>query len=119
MDHYEKVDAMQRHLVPLGLSPYTLAPPAWRLMWKAGLQTPPPLFLGFLPLALGMGLFFAIGWGLMMWVLMWWREGMTIAATVAVALLAGVVFGVVMAGYYRHHAKKHRLPTWSTYRGPI
>jgi hypothetical protein len=42
---------------------------------------------------------------------------MTIAATVATALLAGVLFGLAMAGYYRYFARKHRLPDWSDYRG--
>ncbi|GGA87174.1 hypothetical protein GCM10011521_27000 [Arenimonas soli] len=118
MNHSEKVEAMQRHLVPLGFSPYTLAPPAWRMMWQAGLQTPPPIFMGFLPLAFGTGLFFAIGWGLLMWVFMWWREGMTVAASAGVALLAGLFFGLAMASYYRYYAKKHRLPDWPNYRGP-
>ena len=59
----------------------------------------------------------AIGWGLLMWVFMWWRQGMTVAATAGVALLAGLFFGLAMAGYYRYHAKKHRLPDWPNYRG--
>ena len=117
MKHSEKVDAMQRHLVPLGFSPYTLAPPAWRMMRQAGLQTPPTIFMGFLPLAFGTGLFFAIGWGLLMWVFLWWREGMTVAATAGTSLLAGVLFDLAMAGYYRYFARKHRLPAWSDYRG--
>ena len=117
MTHQEKLEMMFRHTDALGIGRSTVAPPAWRLLWKAGLRTPPPVFLGFLPLALGMGLFFAIGWGLLMWVFMWWRQGMTVAATAVVALVAGVMFGVAMASYYRYHARKLRLPDWTTYRG--
>jgi asparagine N-glycosylation enzyme membrane subunit Stt3 len=117
MTHSEKVAAMQRHLVPQGLSPYTLAPPAWRALWALGLQVPPPLFLGFVPLALGAGAVFAVGWGLLMWLMAWWREGLGPLGALVAALVAGALFGLFMAAYYRHQARRFALPAWHDYTG--
>ena len=55
MDHQAKVQAMYRHMDALGVSRSTAAPPLWRLLWRAGIEIPPPLFIPFLSAALGMG----------------------------------------------------------------
>lgn len=117
MNHTEKVAAMLEHLAPQGLSPYTLAPPAWRLLWAMGLKVPPPLFLGFAPMALGTGLVFAVGWGLLMSLLGWWPAGVSPLGALAAALGAGVLFGLALAAYYRHQARKLALPAWPDYQG--
>lgn len=50
MTHTEKVERMYRHMA---------APPAWRVLWRMGIEAPPPLFMSFLPVALVLGTFFA------------------------------------------------------------
>jgi hypothetical protein len=117
MTHEEKLELMYRHTDALGISRATVAPPAWRLLWKMGVQAPPPLFAPFLPMALATGSFFTLGWGLLMWLALWARQGMPLAAMVGSAVAAGVLFGLIMAGVYRYLARKHRLPTWAEYRG--
>jgi hypothetical protein len=115
--HAEKLERMYRHTDALGISRATVAPPAWHLLWKLGLEVPPPLFAPFLPMALAMGAFFTVGWGLLMWLFFWWRQDMTLAAMLLPAILAGVLFGLIMAGIYRHLARRHGLPSWAEYRG--
>ncbi len=73
------------------------APPLIRLLWKAGVQVPPPHFQSFLRAALGMGLWFGMFWGVVMWIFFWSRSDAAtplspLAALVA-ACAAGRLFG--------------------------
>lgn len=117
MTHREKLELMYRHFDTLGIGRSTSAPPAWRLLWFLGLEVPPPLFAPFLPMALAMGSFFAVGWGLLMWLGFWSARGMPVTGVVLASLGAGALFGLLMAWIYRRMARRHGLPSWSEYRG--
>lgn len=114
----DKLNRMQEHLRALGVSPYTAAPPLWRLLWRLGIDLPPPLFMGIWPVALLMGSFFGVLWGILMWLFMWLRQGMPLWIMLSSAVLAGLLFGLFMAVYFRHLARKHRLHSWSAYMSP-
>ena len=118
MDHQEKVQAMYHHMDALGVARSTAAPPAWRLLWRAGINIPPPLFIPFLPAAVGMGAFFGFFWGALMWFFFFWmRQGASVEIVGAASLLAGVLFGLLMATYLRVIADRHNLPRWPEYAG--
>ena len=117
MTHQEKLEAMYRHMAVLGVSKSTAAPPAWRLLWRLGFEVPPPVFAPFAANALAMGAFFGLFWGVGMWAMLWARQGMPLALMATSALAAGTLFGLVMAAYYRHLARKHGLPAWAEYAG--
>ena len=86
---------------------------ATSLLWRVGLLLPPPHFasfgLNFLLFAAGFGVL----WGVVMWFLVWSRQGMSGGAAAGSAGVAGALFGLIMAAYYRHGARKHNLPPWS------
>ena len=115
MDHRAKVNHLLDDLERKGVGRFTTAPPIYRLLWKLGIDVPPPHFVGFWPLAFGMGLFFAIAWGLLMWLLLWRTQNMPPVIGLVASLLAGLAFGIVMAGYYRWRARKLALPRWEDY----
>jgi len=117
MTHQEKLEAMYGHMAMLGFSKNTAAPPAWRLLWRFGIDVPPPLFTPFMSGALAMGAFFGLAWGLLMWAILWAHQGMSAILMAATALAAGALFGSLMAAYFRHVARKHRLPSWAEYTG--
>lgn len=117
MTHAEKLQRMYRHMAALGVSPNTAAPPAWRLLWRLGFDVPPPLFLGFWPLAISMGTVFGVLWGVSMWLLMWARQGVPVSLALAVAVGAGVMFGLLMAAWLRRAARSYALPLWADYSG--
>ncbi|WP_446728920.1 DUF6404 family protein [Pseudoduganella sp. OTU4001] len=117
MTHSEKLIRMREHLVTLGISPSTSAPPAWKILWCLGIEMPPPLFMGFWPLALFMGTFFGAFWGIFMWLLQWSSEGTPPLAILGASILAGVLFGLCMAMYCRSLARKHNLTAWHAYTG--
>lgn len=109
--------AIVEELHAQGIGRYTSAPPIYRLAWRLGFCIAPPHYRSFRRLALEMGVPFGLLWALFMWVLFWRNDQNfpteTIAAAVSVgvaALLAGIGFGLSMAGYYRWQAKSLRLP---------
>lgn len=99
-------------LAKTGIWPSNFAPPALHLLWKLGIDVRPPHFAGFAANALVTGSVFALVWGAVMWWMVWSGEGMPVAIAVVSALAAGILFGLMMAGYYRYGARKHQLPSW-------
>jgi hypothetical protein len=113
MTHEEKVAHFCAHMGKRGIQEGACAPPAWKLAWRLGWTIPPPHFVGFLPLALVMGLLFGVLWGFAMWLLYWSSQGWRFS--VSAAAYAGALFGLSLAGYYRYSASKHNLPSWEQY----
>lgn len=115
MTHDEKIALVISELTARGVSKGAIAPPAFRLAWKLGVAIPPPHFLSFGALAMVMGTFFGVLWGIFMWFVLWSRQGYTVGGTIVASLAAGTLFGVAMASYYRWKAQKLYLPPWSDY----
>jgi hypothetical protein len=115
--HQQKVEHLIADLRKQGVSPYTVAPPLFRLLWAMGFDVPPPFFLGFLTLTLLMGAFFGILWGACMWLLQWQAWHMPVELAVMTSAGAGLAFGLSMAAYYRWKAARLRLPPWESYPG--
>jgi len=113
MTHREKVDLLIDDLGKKGMNPYTVAPPIFRWLWKAGINIPPPFFLGFFSLALLNGGYFGPAWGAAMWLLFW--RGMPLMRVAIFSAMAGIFFGVGMAAYYRWRARRLKLPRWENY----
>ena len=98
-----------------GVRRSTAAPPLYRLFWRVGLKVPPPLMAGFWAIALLMGGFFGLFWGLLMWLLMWGRNSMPLAFAAALALVAGTLFGLLMAAVLRLQARNKQIPVWKDF----
>ena len=101
-------------MADLGVSGYTAAPPAWRLLSHMGVELPPPLFVRFWPHAVAVGASFALLFGLVTFLA-------SVVAPVSFSWLssmgAGIVFGLVFAAVTRARAIHHNLPLWSEYKG--
>jgi hypothetical protein len=117
MDHQAKVAHLLEDLKQRGIGPFTTAPPLYRLLWWMGIETPPPHFASFGSTALVMGLFFGVFWGLIMWFLGWRANDVPIASAMTMSVVAGVLFGVITAAYFRWRASKLALPPWQDYPG--
>jgi hypothetical protein len=134
MTHREKVNCLIEDLRERGVGASTVAPPLFRLLWALGLEVPPPLLMGFVPLTLLMGFLFGFFWGLFMalfflvWqflgdgfgqALAWERivaKGLFVVIVVApCAALAGLLFGLTMAVYMRWKSAQLGLPSWDRY----
>lgn len=109
-DYQQRMQALTDELHAQGVPKSTSAPPAYRLAWRMGLRVRPPLYQSFASLAIGMGLWFGVLWGLVMWLLFWRRDALSITTAFGASLAAGVLFGLMMAAYYRRKARGLRLP---------
>lgn len=112
-----KIQAMRAHLATRQIAAGVAAPPFWRLLWKLGIPLRPPLFLGFVPLALLCGGFFAVLWGLVMYLASWRAQATPLPTMLLGMLIAGALFGTIMATVYRRHARRLQLPAWRHYTG--
>ena len=106
---------MEEHLRALGVPRSTFAPPFYRALWRLGIEAPPPLFTGFLALALTQGGLFALLWGPCMWVFT--RSFVPAIYVAATSFAVGAVFGVTMAWLIRRKARELGLPSWPRYAG--
>src|SRR2546423_703694 len=112
----QKLAAALALLASTGIWRSNYAPPLVRFLWRLGVRVPPPHFVGFSAHFVFTGSFFGITWGLLMWFALWSRSGMSPGIAVGMAMLAGLFFGLCMAGYYRHGARKHGIPLWRDFR---
>lgn len=115
MEEFEiKRAAALQLLQEAGINEAVYSPPLLRALWRFGFKVPPPHFAKFLPTAAVSGALFALGWGLIMWLLQWSSTGLPPTLAVGASLAAGALFGISMGVYYAHDRKKHRLPAWSS-----
>lgn len=86
-------------------------PPATRLLWRMGVNIPPPHFCGFFFNTVLLGTMYGVAWGTFMWILTWRHHHTPLNAAV-IAALCGLSFGLTMATYYAYGKRKHKLPSW-------
>ena len=115
MSHAEKIQLMFDDLSRRGIGAWTFAPPLYRMLWRFGIQIPPPHFSSFPFLFFFQGSFFGIVWGLFIGLTFWTWLRLPLWLLAVAAVSAGVLFGLCMAAYYRWQARKHHLPLWRDY----
>lgn len=91
------------------ISSRNYSPPTFLLLWKVGVRIPPPHFLSFASCALFMGTPFAL---FATGVAMMNHETTSVQAGVTATAFVGVVFGLLIASYYRIGRTKCRMPKW-------
>ena len=119
MDHQAKVAYLLKDFEQRGISTYTAAPPFYRLLWRLGFEVTPPHFASFSAIAQLTGAGFGVAWGLFMCLFVWSVAGsgaiLSVFIAIIPAVVAGALFGILMAAYYRWQAKKLALPPWKDY----
>lgn len=90
------------------------APLLLRLAWKAGLKIPPLPFASFWQITLLMGGWFGSVWGIFMWFFIWRSTGVQPGIALVLSIIAGICFGIFMAGYYSHQKVANNLPDWNS-----
>jgi hypothetical protein len=105
-------DAALALLAQTGIWPSNYAPPLFHLLWRMGVDVPPPHFVRFASVVIFMGTFFGGMFALFMWPTLWTRMGLSFGGALIRSGVAGLVFGLAMAGYYAYGRRRHRLPSW-------
>lgn len=112
-DSYQ--DRLARALAELdasSISRLNYAPPMFHLARKLGLRPRPPHYMGFARATLLLGPAFGVMWGCLMWFLSWRAGDLSVTVALLASLLAGALFGLAMAGYYRWAGSQAGLTRW-------
>ncbi len=117
MNTSSKIDSLIANMASAGVPKGDAFPALWRILWIAGVKLPPPLFLGFFPIALVFGGYFGFGFALVTWLL----QSVGFVEVPAFppplyGLLTGIPFGLYMASQYRSLSEKHNLGSWSEFQ---
>jgi hypothetical protein len=105
MNYPSKQSSALAILAATGLSRSSYEPPLYRLLWRVGLFLPPPHFASFGFNFVFNGVWFGAVWGTIMWLLVWSHQSWSGDAAIT-AVAAGVLFGLIMAVYFRYSARK-------------
>jgi hypothetical protein len=114
MTHAEKVACFEKLVRDRGYWVSNAIPPVWRLLWRWGYKTPPPCFLSFPVAALSAGIAFAIVYGIFMWLVVW-PANVALTRALTSSTIAGILYGLAMATYWRIRAKQLELPAWDDF----
>lgn len=109
----EKIDAAVAYLKARKVGGSTAAPPLWRLFWALGIHVPPPHFLGFFAAFLVTGVPFTLLMTPLLFVI---QPGVGLEYAAFMGAATGLIFGLLMAAYYRVAARRLGLPPWSEFR---
>ncbi len=114
-DEYErKFDAATQEMREIGIARYSSVPPLIRLLRTCGLMPRPPLYERFWRTVFVQGTVFGLGFGLVMYLLVWRPEGIAALVAIQTSALSGAMFGLGMALYYRWVKSRHSLTDWDT-----
>ena len=110
-------EAALQLLEATGMRKSSYAPSGVLLLWRLGIDCPPPHFARFWSVLVLSGVYFGIFWGLLMWLFMWLSsaasKSLLFASLPLAACFAGGFFGLGMAIYYAYGRKKYQLPLWN------
>src|SRR5262245_3833263 len=109
MTHKEKIDHFIGDMRRRGVGVWTAVPPAYRLALLLGISIRPPFFQSFATITVMVGSGWAIGFALIMHLLRWVPQGLPLFVEFVAYAMAGLLFGVTMAGYYKWRAKRFNL----------
>ncbi len=110
-----KLESAIKEIDKTGIWKSNYYPPIIKLLHKLGIKIPLPHYNSFLNNFLMMGTGFGVIWGLFMYFFVWNKMvGMPIIYQVLIGVVAGVFFGLSLAGYYRYGAEKHGLSSWDS-----
>lgn len=118
METTTRRDVALQMLAATGMWRSNFEPPLVRLLWRLGVDVPPPHFAPFRGSALTAGGCFAFAWGLFMWLFVWRSQGISITVSLISAVIAGAIFGIAMASYYAYGRKRYALPPWRSLQMP-
>jgi uncharacterized membrane protein YagU involved in acid resistance len=114
MSFQDKLEAAQKELTEANIWKSNHNPPISVLLRKIGFNIRPFHYCSFKSNFLTASLWFGVVWGFLMWFTSWKNDNMPFQVALFTSLLAGLLFGLFMALYYKRSAKKNNLSDWHT-----
>ena len=116
MDNNPKRTAAINLLVDRGIWPINYVPMGLRLLWRIGIDVPPPIFLSYWANVLLGGSIPALIYTIMIGLVPWlYRERSLVEFAVGIAVF-WLIVGLVRAFTWARLRRKHNLPLWRQIR---
>jgi hypothetical protein len=112
MTPFEKIDLAVDDLRARGVRKATAAPLFYCLLWRLGIATAPPLYQGFLGTFVLQGCMFGVPLGA---VLACADRRLAPDGAILLGTAGGIIYGALMALYFRVNAYRLGLPKWDDY----
>ncbi|WP_341206551.1 DUF6404 family protein [uncultured Psychrosphaera sp.] len=112
MSYQSKLEKAQAELANTGMRESNYNPPIFILLRKLGLKIKPVHYNSFISNFVFSAIFFGLIWGLLMWFTTWSTQRLPIFNVVTTSIVSGVLFGLIMALYYKKSASKNGLSKW-------
>jgi hypothetical protein len=119
MRYPAKVSIALERLVATDLKPASYAPLFHRALWRCGINIPPPHFAGFFFNFAAMSVYFSVGWGILLGAYCWLRYDMPLQTVLPYVVAAAMLSAASVATHFRHGARRHNLPSWSSLTGSV
>lgn len=107
-----KRETALRLLAATGMWRSNYEPPLVRLLWRCGVEVPPPHFMSFRNNAVIFGTAFAIVFSVVRRLIEGPDNSRSLVAGLLELVVLGALFGLLMAGIIERAKRKYRLPTW-------
>ena len=107
-----KLARAQAELTATGMRRANVDPWLDRWLRRRGLRLRPPHYRDPWRYGVGLGVYFAVTWGVAMWLVFWSAQGMPVPVAIGTAVFAGMGFGLIMALYMAWGRRRYRLTRW-------
>lgn len=107
-----KLARAQAELAATGMWRANVDPWLDRWLRRRGLRLRPPHYRDPWRYGVALGVYFAVTWGLMMWLVFWSAQGVPVPVAIGAACLAGAIFGLTMTLFMARGRRRHRLTRW-------
>lgn len=96
---------------------------AWRaglflhlMLWKVGIEVRPPFYMSRSSVVVLFGGYFAVAWGLLMWLFYWRHENTSLLVVIGISVFAGLLFGWMTSLWFGSRVRKLGLPeNWDAF----
>ena len=112
MSYTAKFEKAQTELSKTGIWKSNSNPPILIALRKLGFKVRPFHYNSFLRNFITASMWFGCALGLLLWFTMWNAQQMPISAALLSSASSGVVFGGIMAFYYKTSASRNGLSSW-------
>ncbi|MGR5062485.1 DUF6404 family protein [Photobacterium sp. DNB22_13_2] len=112
MDYETKLKFAHKELNEKGVWKSNYNPPMAKLLRRIGLCFPPPYYQTFINNCAISTVTFAPIWGVLNWFMAWNDAGKPVLEAVYMALIGGVLFGLIMSTFYFVRRTQLKLTDW-------
>lgn len=108
----DKLQNAHKEMEASGIKKFNYNSPMLVLLRSLGLNIRPFQYYSFIQNFVITSIWFSTVWGALMWFTTWGPDNMRVQFALILSLFAGLLFGLIMALYFKSSAKSNNLSSW-------